>query len=307
MPRTRVLHNLLRKHSSPLLLLCALLPLTCGERVPSFDGDRAYRYLVEQCDFGPRNPGSQGAEDALAYLNAFFSERADTVVLQPFDFTDTIVDVTYKCTNVIARFDPGRLPRLILCAHWDSRPTADLDPDSSLRDQPIVGANDGASGCAVLMEIANLIPELDTRYGIDLVFFDCEDYGSPGHLDYFCIGSKYFAKNLPPNSYAFGVLVDLVGDIDLRIYREAYSQKYARRVVDEVWKVAGEVGATCFADTIKHAVYDDHISLLERGVPVIDIIDFDYQYWHTLSDTPDKCSPASLAQVGKVLVALLVS
>jgi hypothetical protein len=291
---------------APILILPILLLCACGGKAPTFDGDRAYRYLVEQCDFGPRNPGSHGASLALDYFDSFFSERADSVVLQQFSFTDTIVDTTFNCTNIIASFSPGRMPRVILCAHWDTRPFADLEPDSTLRDQPIIGANDGASGCAVLMELANLIPGLNTPFGIDLVLFDCEDYGRAGNLDYFCIGSKHYVNNISANSYAFGVLIDLIGDADLRIYREEYSQNYARRVVDNVWSIAKEVGATSFADSIKHMVYDDHVPFLEKGIPVIDIIDFDYPYWHTLSDTPDKCSPASLSEVGKVLVALLV-
>lgn len=291
---------------APLLMLPFFLPWACGDNAPTFDGDRAYRYLVEQCDLGPRNPGSQGASAALDYFDSFFSERADSVALQQFAFTDTIVDTTFSCTNIIASFNPGRMPRVILCAHWDTRPFADLEPDSTLRDQPIIGANDGASGCAVLMELANLIPSLNTPFGIDLVLFDCEDYGRAGNLDYYCIGSKHYANDTPANSYAFGVLVDLIGDADLRIYREEYSHVYARRVVDDVWSKAKEVGATSFADSLKHIVYDDHVPFLEKGIPVIAIIDFDYPYWHTLSDTPDKCSPASLSEVGKVLVALLV-
>jgi hypothetical protein len=288
-----------------LLAGASLVLVACGESRPSFDGDRAYRYLVAQCDFGPRNPGSRGAAEALAYFDSFFSERADTVELQPFEFNDTVLDTTFICTNVIARFNPGKLPRLIFCAHWDTRPVADHEPDSTLRNQPILGANDGASGCAVLMEMANLIPTTDTPYGIDIVLFDCEDYGSAGHLDYFCVGSKHFVKNLQANSYAYGILLDLIGDANLEIYREVYSHTYARRVVDLVWSKAKQLGATSFVDSIKHTVYDDHVPFLERGIPVIDVIDFDYPFWHTLSDTPDKCSPSSLAQIGKVLVALL--
>jgi glutaminyl-peptide cyclotransferase len=290
---------------APLLALPILLLWACGGKAPTFDCDRAYRYLVEQCEFGPRNPGSHGASLALDYFDSFFSERADSVTLQQFAFTDTIADTTFSCTNIIASFNPGRMPRVILCAHWDTRPFADHEPDSALRDQPIIGANDGASGCAVLMELANLIPGLNTHFGIDLVLFDCEDYGRAGDLDYFCIGSKHYVKNIPTNYYAFGVLVDMIGDADLRIYREEYSHVYARRVADNVWSKAKEVGATSFADSIKHVVYDDHVPFLEEGIPVIDIIDFDYPYWHTLSDTPDKCSSASLSEVGKVLVALL--
>lgn len=303
------------KNSSPLLdpiasLFTALLVTTvtggCASDQPRFDQERAFGYLSAQCNFGPRNPGSTGAEKTLSYFAEFFRERADTVILQEFEFADTARDTTFTgLTNVVARFNAGRLPRILLCAHWDTRPWADRDPDSTFRGEPILGANDGASGCAVLMELANLIPHIDTPYGIDIVLFDFEDYGEPGSGEHFCIGSKHYAGGVSRDSYAFGVLLDMIGDEDLRIYRETYSQTYARRVTDIVWKAARDVGSMSFVDSVKHSVYDDHIPFLEKGIPVIDIIDFDYEHWHTMGDTPDKCSAESLLDVGKVLVAVI--
>ncbi|MBU1320352.1 MAG: M28 family peptidase [candidate division Zixibacteria bacterium] len=290
-----------------LLILFTVMSLPgCGSGKVTFDGDRAYVYLTEQCDFGPRNPGSDGASKALEYFKAFFETRLDTVELQNFEFTDTISDTTFSdLTNIIARFNPGRLPRVLLCAHWDTRPYADMDPNVALQNQPILGANDGASGCAVLMELANLLPHIDCPYGVDIVLFDAEDYGESGNLDYYCIGSKYYVENIDQGHYAFGILLDMVGATDMRIYRERYSHMYAKRIVDQVWSEAAEQGASHFVDSIKHTVYDDHLPFLEKGIPVIDIIDFDYPSWHTQADTPDKCSPSSLAAVGKVLLALL--
>ncbi len=303
-----------RIHAISILLLLAIGLVSCStdakDRTASypFDGDRAFGYLEDQVAFGPRNPGSEGARKALSYFINHFRELTDSVRFQQFEFTDTILDTTYTLTNVIARLDPLKSPRVIFCAHWDTRPRADEETDSSQIAKPIPGANDGASGCAVLMEVANSLGKIESRYGVDIVLFDAEDYGEEGHLDYYCIGSKFFASNLKSrNPYAFGVLVDLVGDKDLRIYREQYSQAYAPRITNMVWQTAHEIGATGFVDSIKHRVYDDHLPLIDRGIPTTNIIDFDYPYWHTHEDTPDKCSPESLEEVGKVLVALLAN
>jgi len=290
-----------------MCILLIFLSLTCGKtNDPVFDQDRAFGYLEEQCALGPRNPGSEGANQARGFYRIFMTERADTAYLQPFNFTDTISGESYVLTNVVAEFNRGKQPRVLLCAHWDTRPFADRDPDPALVDEPIMGANDGASGVAVLMEMANIIPQLDTPYGIDIVLFDGEDYGEEGHLDYYCIGSKFFADEIiRPGSHAFGVLLDMIGDADQRIYREQYSHAYARRITDMVWSTAREIGIETFVDSLNHIVYDDHLPLIDRGLPTVNSIDFDYPYWHTVQDTPDKCSPESLGNVGKVLVALL--
>jgi hypothetical protein len=300
------IHLSIRRATLALLAFLSIGISRCESESPEFSGDRAYQYLIEQCDIGPRNPGSDGARQALDYYQSFFRSRADSVWLQRFEFTDTLEDTTFsELANVIAEFNPGHMPRIILCAHWDTRPFADLDPDSSNRNTPIPGANDGASGCAVLMEITNIVSELDSPYGIDIVLFDCEDYGRAGNHDYFCVGSKHFVENISRSKYAFGVLIDMIGDADLNIYREQYSQSNARRINDLVWENAEELGVSSFVDQIKYTIYDDHVPFLTKGIPVIDLIDFDYPYWHTIEDTPDKCSPESLADVGKVLVALL--
>lgn len=302
-----------RIHTVTALILIALTLTACSNESDKqttypFDGERAFGYLEKQVSFGPRNPGSEGSKKALSYYLHHFREFTDSVRFQQFEFTDTIRDTTYTLTNVIARLDPLKSPRVILCAHWDTRPRADMETDPSQIAKPILGANDGASGCAVLMEVANSLTQIESRYGVDIVLFDGEDYGEEGHLDYYCIGSKFFVSNLQSrNPYAFGVLVDLVGDKDLRIYREQYSQAYAPRITNMVWQTARKTGAASFVDSIKHRVYDDHLPLIDRGIPTTNIIDFDYPYWHTHGDTPDKCSPESLEEVGKVLVALLAN
>jgi Zn-dependent M28 family amino/carboxypeptidase len=168
-----------------------------------------------------------------------------------------------------------------------------------------MGANDGASGTAVLMEIANLLKNKKPDMGIDLILFDLEDWGRADHLDYFCIGSKHFVTTIKPSTYDYVVVVDMIGDSDQQIYKEQFSMKLARPIVTKVWDLAQKLKIDTFKPQIGYAVYDDHVPFLYRGIPAIVIIDFDYIYWHTVEDTPDKCSPESLGNIGKILVALM--
>ena len=199
----------------------------------------------------------------------------------------------------------------MLCAHWDSRPTADQDPDPANHQKAVLGANDGASGVAVLLEMAHILHHNPLDFGIDIVLFDLEDMGDHGaglesdSLTPFCIGSQYFVKNRPGYHPRFGILLDMVGDKELRFEREGYSWGRAPQVVTKVWNAAKEVGATAFVEEIREPVLDDHVPFLEKGIKVIDIIDFDYPHWHTINDTPDKCSAESLQQVGDVLIEVL--
>ncbi len=208
-------------------------------------------------------------------------------------------------TNVIASYNPKMKKRIMLCAHWDSRPRADQDPDSILAHQPIPGANDGASGVAILLEMGRLFSMQPPPVGVDIVLFDGEDYGLAGEEKGWFLGSTRFARNLGGYRPRMAILLDMVGDKDLQIYRESISQRYAGEINDYIWSVAKEIGSTAFIDSVKHSVSDDHIPLLSSGIKAIDIIDFDYPYWHTHEDTPDKCSPQSLEAVGRVLVAAI--
>lgn len=273
----------------------------------SFDEKRAFQYLTEQCEFGPRNPGSAGHLKAKNYLLDKLSQRSNLVKTQNFVYHDSVNNLDLELTNIIASFYPENNKRVLLAAHWDTRPFADKETDSTLWNKPILGANDGASGVAVLLEIANIISQAEPKYGVDIVFFDGEDLGesedSGAHG--WCLGSKYFAKNIGNYRPQFGILLDMIGDKDLEIYKEGHSAAYAPRVVDLVWSNAKKLNLDCFCDSVKHSLIDDHVSLLEIGIPCIDIIDFDYPYWHTLSDTPDKCSPESLEKIGKLLIEVL--
>jgi Zn-dependent M28 family amino/carboxypeptidase len=273
-------------------------------QVPNFNADSAFWFLEKQVSFGPRVPNSKSHEECKNFLYSEISKYADAVKLQ--EFTHSYLGKSFKLTNIIASFNLNSGFRVLLCAHWDSRPYADEEKEASKRIQPVPGANDGASGVAVLLEIARILKNNPPPIGVDIIFFDGEDLGISGDLENFCIGSKYFAKNKQANYLPqFGILLDMVGDKDLQIFKEENSMKYAPDVVNYVWSIARELGISEFKDQIKHNVYDDHIPLNEVGIRTIDIIDFDYPYWHTVEDTPDKCSPQSLEKVGRVLLNLI--
>ncbi len=274
---------------------------------PAFDKKKAFVFLVEQCSFGPRNPGSAGHSKCLQYLNSTLKKYSSNVRLQNFSHFDPKKNVTLNLTNLIASF-PGTSvsgEKILLCAHWDTRPHA--DQDTADRDKPIIGANDGASGVAVLLEIARLFKNSPPPIGVDIIFFDGEDYGQEGDLAQYLLGSKYFAANNPPLNYRSGILLDLIGEKDLSIPKEKYSYDYLPDYVDKVWEIAAYLGKTVFINEIGPEVYDDHKPLIDAGIPCIDIIDFDYKYWHTHADTPDKCSEESLFAVGEVVLEFVYS
>lgn len=280
--------------------------LSCSEdSTPRFDEKRAFQHLLVQCQFGPRNPGSEGHNKAKKYLLDMLKEHTKFVKSQDFFYYDSLRGERLELTNIIASFYPELKRRLILCAHWDTRPFADKDPDPKNRSQPILGANDGGSGVALLLEIASLLPTKKPKWGVDIVLFDGEDYGPEGRFDMYCLGSQFFAKNLGQYRPEFGILVDMIGDENLEIYREGYSDRYAKKTVDLIWNRAKALNLLSFRDSVKHWVWDDHLPLIRAGIPCVDIIDLDYPYWHTLADTPDKCDPQSLKEVGEVILQIL--
>jgi glutaminyl-peptide cyclotransferase len=288
-----------------LLFLLGLFCCCASHSLPRFDGTEAFKYLMDQCQLGPRNPGSEGHEKTKKYLLDNLSQYTNLVKTQEFVYQDTTQKAKLELTNIIASFYPDKKQRILFCAHWDTRPTADNDPNFSLREKPIEGANDGASGVAVLLEIAKIISQKKPKWGVDIILFDGEDYGPEGKLEEFCLGSKYFVKNKGDYKPEFGILLDMIGDKDLNIYKEGYSTRYAGDFITLVWATARRLEFECFKDSTKYFVYDDHIPLLEAGIPCIDLIDFDYPYWHTTQDTPDKCSPESLQKIGEVLIEIL--
>jgi Zn-dependent M28 family amino/carboxypeptidase len=262
-----------------------------------------------QTDLGPRYPGSKGHSACLDLLQKQLKKLGAEVNLQPFLFYDEDEGSTFTLTNIIGSYNLQILSRILLCAHWDTRPRADMDSFAN-RNKPILGANDGASGVAVLLEIARHLQKYPPRVGIDIVFFDGEDYGREGDLANYCLGSRHFVANNNKFFPRFAVLLDMVGDAQLELPIEGYSQQYAPDLVQTVWNTAADVGISQFIHEERHYVFDDHVILNESGIPAVNIIDFEYPdekhgYWHTLQDTPDKCSPSSLKAVGDVLMKII--
>jgi glutaminyl-peptide cyclotransferase len=278
--------------------------------VHEFDGSIAYQFLKEQVSFGPRVPNTYAHQQCLNFLEMELRKYADEVKLQTF------ADVAYKnevlkLTNVIASFKPKTQKRILLCAHWDSNPWASQDSNISNRTKPIPGANDGASGVAVLLEIARILKSNPSLIGVDIVLFDGEDYAKPTDLDAFSRGAKYFSKHIEtPLMPMYGILLDMIGDAQLEITKEGNSLNFAPDIVEKVWLAAQGLNVKQFVNEEQADIIDDHLPLNKAGIRTIDLIDFNYpdatnKYWHTLQDTPDKCSPESLEAVGKVLLDII--
>ncbi|UCF18880.1 MAG: M28 family peptidase [Gemmatimonadota bacterium] len=275
---------------------------------PRFDGAAAYELVKKQVAFGPRVPGSLGHREMAAWMEEYLRQRADSLTLQRFNHVTGEGD-TLPLVNFWAHFGPGEGERMLLLAHWDTRPTSDRASDPAEREKPVPGANDGASGTAILLQLAEMLAAAAPPSGVDLLLVDGEDYGDFGVGRDVFLGSRHFAANLPEGyEPEFGVLLDMVGDQKLDIYVEGNSNRYAPEVVDRVWNIAQRLGfGDVFHRSVRHTINDDHIPLNEAGIKTINIIDFDfeYPYWHTPEDTPDKVSASSLGVVGAVITHLI--
>ncbi len=274
----------------------------------AFDQDRAFSLLEKQVNLGPRVPGTLPHDEAAKLIEAELKSGADRVQLQ--DFAARVDGKAVPMRNIIGYFRGRASKWVLLAAHWDTRPIADMEVEASKKSKPIPGANDGASGVAVLLELARAFSAKRPDVGVVMVFFDGEDYGQ-GEERMF-LGSKHFADHLDELSVdgdrvriSYGVLLDMVGDKNLGIYQERSSVEAAPEVVDKVWNAAQKLGYKQFHPEVRYSIADDHIPLIKRGVKCIDVIDFDYAPWHTLDDTPDKCSPGSLKAVGDVVGAVV--
>jgi len=295
-----------RKAALAFLLLAA-----CergGPRPGKFDGESALRYAKAQVDFGPRVPGSPGAQRAGDWIVARMRERADSVIVQ--SWTHTLADGRQvPLRNILARFRPDLPDRVLYVTHWDTRPVSDAAEDSAQRIVPVPGANDGGSGVGLLVALADALKKTPPAVGVDLLFVDGEDYGNFGTMQDVLLGSTYFASHLPSPNYRpiFGVLWDMIGDRDLRIQQEQNSLAQAPEVVRRVWQVAADLGHddVFVAEQTAYPITDDHIPLLQAGLRVIDVIDYDYPYHHRPTDTVDKISALSLSIVGEVAEALV--
>lgn len=280
-------------------------------RAVNFDGDRAYRHLVEICKIGSRISGSPGMARQQKMIVDHFEKLGATVTDQGFDVAHPLTGNPVRMNNLIVSWDPKAEKRILLCCHYDTRPFPDRD---RLNPRGIFyGANDGASGVALFMEMAESIKEIKIPYGygVDMVFFDGEELiykqGVNQYLGKYFLGSEYFStdyKNNPPkHKYVYGVLVDMIAGRNLKLYYEINSLELAPEVTKSVWDAAKELKEKAFIAKEKHEVQDDHLPLNKIAkIPTCDLIDFDYPHWHTQGDVPRNCSGASLERVGRVLL-----
>ena len=273
----------------------------------SFSGARAMEYVRTQLDFGPRVPGTDGHRRAGDWIVAQMRTRADTVIEQRFSHVNAAGD-TLPMRNILARIKPAETQRVLYVAHWDTRPTSDRATNPSDRTLPVPGANDGASGVALLMAVADVLKSAPSNWGVDLLFVDGEDYGDFGAGRDVLIGAKYFAQHLPAPDYRplFGVVWDMIADSNLGIYQEGHSVRRAPEIVSRVWQTAADLGYSgYFVPRVGESITDDHLPLLDAGLRVIDVIDIEFAAHHTPFDTIDKVSERSLQVVGDVAVRLL--
>ena len=315
-------HPALHPDPMPHLALAYLLAALLGGRLqpspPRFDGEAAMRYVRAQVAMGPRVPGSEGHRRAGAWLVAEMRKRADTVVVQEWTHVTARGD-SLPMRNVLARFRPRDRDRVLYVAHWDTRPFADGAAEPHRRALAVPGANDGASGVALLLAVGDALRRSPPALGVDLLLVDGEDYGDFARREDVLVGSTWFARHPPEAGYRprFGVLWDMVGDRDLQIYQEGHSARAAPELVERVWRVAEALGhGERFIARVRHTIDDDHLPLLRAGLPVIAVVDYDYprpprfgaprvSYHHTAEDDMDKVSAASLQVVGDIALRLL--
>ncbi|MCX6225725.1 MAG: M28 family peptidase [Bacteroidia bacterium] len=292
-------------------------------QTPPFSGDSAWSFVEKQVSFGPRVPGTPSQTMCADWLaGKFRSFGADVIVQQA---TVKVYDGTaVPMKNIIARYQPEKSNRILLMAHWDSRPFADHDDDSAKRDQAIDGANDGGSGAGVLLEIARALQLQPTPLGVDVILFDVEDYGAPSHRnveskpEYWCLGSQYWARNPHVTGYfaRFGILLDMVGAPNAEFSMEEVSRFYAQSVLDKVWTAGNNLGYGRFFSYQKTPqLIDDHRFINEIiGIPSINIIQYDAStdssfgpFWHTRADNMSNISRETLTAVGRTVLRVIYS
>ncbi len=290
--------------------------------IPTFNADSAYSYVKAQCDFGPRTPKSKASQLCGDYLIDFMKQYADTVYVQ--NFSSSLWDGTsVEGRNIIASFNPEALDRVVLAAHWDSRLWADEDPNEENHKKAIDGANDGASGVGVLMEIARVFRQKQNTQGVDIIFFDLEDQGTPSWAESdvedqsdWCLGSQYWSKtpHYPFYTANYGILLDMVGYKNLRFTKEGLSMHYAASIMNKVWDIASAKGySNIFINENTYPIMDDHHWVnLNARIPMIDIVQNDptcsfFPFWHTVQDNMENISKESLKIVGEVCLITIFS
>lgn len=294
-------------------------------RPVAFDAARAMRYLKQICAIGPRISATEGMRKQIELLQKHFTDMGAQVELQRFTAQQRSQRRPVEMVNLIAKWHPERPRRVIICTHYDTRPIADREPDRRDWSKPFVGANDSGSGAALLMEMAHHMKELPLQVGVDFVLFDGEEYifdNTPSEQggDMYFFGSRHFADRYAQARqrdgrhpvYVEAVLLDMIAGKQPLFRYEGHSYMYAGTLVDKIWRIAGEVGATAFVRELGQRVLDDHLQLLNAGIPAIDIVPaaseyrpdeffLTYPHWHRLSDVPENCAPEGLEQVARVL------
>ena len=275
-----------------------------------FDGNGAMEFTRQQCEFGPRVPGTPAHAKCAEWLMTTLQASCDSVILQT-GTVQTATEGKMGIKNVIGIINPKAEQRLLLLAHWDTRPWADNDPDPANHRKPVMGANDGASGVGVLLQLARQLKAEGTTLGVDIVLVDVEDMGVEDNEESWGLGTQYWAQHPHVGGYKplFGILLDMVGASDASFSREYYSSYYAGGFVDAVWRCAA---GSHFVDSQGGAVTDDHIFVNRAGIPCIDIIDMRTNsetgfnsVWHTVNDTMDGISASTLAEVGQTLLNVI--
>ncbi len=310
-----------KKREAPAEQAAASVTRLAGVQAPAFNADSAYSYVAAQVAFGPRVPNTNEHVQTGDYLIAKLRSFGAEVQVQEFS-AEAFNGTTLQLRNIIASFNPGATKRVLLAAHWDTRPFADKEASAANQLTPIAGANDGGSGVGVLLEVARQLGAGSSpQVGVDIIFYDGEDYGEPeGYKgsqakrgeSYWCLGSQYWARNKHKAGYAayYGILLDMVGAKDALFYREGYSREYAPSVVKKVWAWGNELGhGRYFRYENSEPIIDDHVFMNAAGVPSIDIIQFDPasefyfgDYHHTLKDNMDIISRETLKAVGETVL-----
>lgn len=317
-----------------VILFAVLLTIACQEEqsskettppetrktvnVPTFDRDSAFQYVKAQTDFGPRVPNSEAHRQAKKWIVEKLKAFGATVIEQDFEVT-AYTGTVLNATNIIGQYNPKATKRIILAAHWDSRHIADHDPDEGKQEEPVMGADDGASGVGILLEVARQLNQQPTDMGIDIIFFDAEDHGDggdDGDFTTWCLGSQYWSNNPHVAGYTaeYGILLDMVGASGARFTKEEISMQYAGRVINKVWKLAQAMGyGNYYVNQNTRNYVDDHyfvntIAKIPMGVIINRPNDMEtlfVKHWHTVEDTIDKIDPRTLRAVGQVLLAAI--
>ena len=291
------------------ILLISFLFTNQNIVVPSFDGNQAFEYIKKQCEFGPRYPGSLGHQQLSDYLYNYFNSNADSVLIFRDSISHPFDKQKIEITNFLIQHNLSSMDRYLFIAHWDTRDRADKDSDSTKQSVPILGANDGGSGVALLMQLSNHIKNDITlkNIGIDILLVDAEDMGRPGYVNEWGLGTQSFVKQYKGILPKYAICVDMIADKNPIFKIEKFSYNYAKELVYEIWELANDLGHKEFVWQLTHPIYDDHVYYHQgTGVPSIDIIDFDFPEWHTTEDTIENCSPKGLFIVGDVLLNFII-